>query len=249
MGIDAADYDEDGYPDIFITALSNETYPLFRNQGDRTFTYETTVAGIAQATLPYSGWGTRFVDVDNDGLRDIFVAQGHVLDTIEKTSSSLTYRQPLLLLRNTGKGFITIVPSEGSAFTTPVAARGAAVGDLNNDGQPDIVAAVLDSAPVVIRNGGTKNHWIGFNLVGSKSNRNGLGARIVVTDAAGRKRGFDVSTAGSYLSSNDPRVLIGLGTATSVRAVEIRWPGNRSQVIEAPAIDQYHVVAERSAER
>jgi hypothetical protein len=245
MGIDAADYDNDGHPDVFITALSNETYPLFRNLGDRTFSYDTTVSGVAQATLPYSGWGTRFVDIDNDGLRDIFAAQGHVLDTIEKSSSSLTYKQPLLLLRNTGKGFITTVPANGSAFTTPLAARGAAVGDLNNDGQPDIVVGVLDSAPVVLKNHGTRNHWLGLKLVGTKSNRSGLGASVTVIDSDGRKRIFDVTTSGSYLSSNDPRVLIGLGAATSVRAVEIRWPGNRRQSIEAPAIDQYHVVVER----
>jgi hypothetical protein len=245
MGVDAADYDGDGYPDLFITALSNETYPLFHNSGDKTFSYETNTMGIGQATLAYSGWGTRFVDVDNDGLLDVFVAQGHVLDSIEKTSSYLKYKQPLLLLRNTGRGFITVSPSAGLAFERPLAARGAAVGDLNNDGQPDIVVGVLNDSPVVLRNTGTRNHWIGFKLMGTSSNRSAIGARLVVTDAIGRRRIFDVTTAGSYLSSSDPRVIAGLGTVSGVRTVEIRWPGKGTQLIENPAIDRYHTVIER----
>jgi enediyne biosynthesis protein E4 len=245
MGIDAADYDDDGYADIFITALSSETYPLYHNSGDSTFTYDTGTTGIAQATLLYSGWGTRFVDVDNDRCRDLFVAQGHVLDTIEKTSSFLKYKQPPLLLRNTGNGFITISPTAGAAFTVPIAARGAAVGDLNNDGQPDLVLGVLDDAPVVLRNNGTRNHWIGFALIGTKSNRTAIGARLVVTDAAGHKHRFEVTTAGSYLSSSDPRIIVGLGAATGIRSVEIRWPSKRTQTIENLAVDRYHTLTEK----
>ena len=245
MGVDAADYDGDGSPDVFITALSNETYPLYRNSGDGTFTYDTNTMGIGQATLLYSGWGTRFVDVDNDGLPDILVAQGHVLDSIEKTSSYLKYKQPLLLLRNTGKQFITISPTAGRIFETPLAARGLAIGDLNNDGQPDAVVGVLNAGPVVLRNNGTKNHWIGFSLIGTKSNRSAIGARMILTDAAGRRRIFDVSTAGSYLSSSDPRVLVGLGAATSVRTVEIHWPSGRVQTIDNPGMDRYQTITER----
>jgi hypothetical protein len=249
MGVDAADYDDDGNPDILLTALSNETYPLFHNSGDKTFTYETNTAGIGQATVLYSGWGARFVDVDNDGLRDIFVAQGHVLDTIEKTSSYLKYKQPPLLMRNTGKGFITVSRTAGEAFSASLAARGMAVGDINNDGQLDIVIGVVDSAPLVLKNNGTKNHWLGLSLVGSKSNRSAIGARVTVIDAAGRKRIYDVTTGGSYLSSNDPRVVIGLGAATTVKAVEIRWPSNRAQVIEGPALDRYHTVKEATSDK
>jgi hypothetical protein len=244
MGVDAADYDEDGYPDIFITALSYQTYSLFHNVGDGTFTYDTNMTGVGPATQLYSGWGTHFVDVDNDGLRDIFVAQGHVVDNIEKTSPYLKYKQPLLLLRNTGKEFITISPTAGQLFDTPLAARGAAVGDINNDGQPDIVIGVLNALPVVLRNNGTKNHWIGFSLVGTKSNRSAIGARLAVTDAAGRRRIFDVETAGSYLSSGDPRILVGLGAATGIRSLEIRWPSKRTQLIQNPAIDRYHTITE-----
>jgi hypothetical protein len=244
MGIDAADYDDDGLSDIIITALSNQTYPLFRNNGEKTFNYETNTSGVGQATLLYSGWGTRFVDVDNDGLRDLFVAQGHVLDTIEKTSTYLKYKEPLLLMRNTGKGFIDTSAAAGSPFNIPLAARGLAVGDLNNDGQPDIAIGVLDSPPVILKNNGSKNHWIGLSLVGAKSNRSGLGARIIVADAAGRKRIYDATTAGSYLSSSDPRVLIGLGASASISSIEILWPSGRTQAIENPAIDRYHTIKE-----
>jgi hypothetical protein len=249
MGIDAADYDEDGYADLIITALSNETYPLFHNSGDGTFNYDTNTSGVGQATLLYSGWGTRFVDVDNDGLRDIFVAQGHVLDTVEKSSSYLKYKQPPLLMRNTGKGFVTVSATAGQAFNTPLAARGAAVGDLNNDGQPDIVIGVVDGAALVLKNNGTRNHWLGLALVGAKSNRDAMGARVTVIDTTGRRRIFDVSAAGSYLSSNDSRILIGLQSATAVRSVEIRWPGGRTQVVERPAIDRYHTIKEVNGDK
>ena len=245
MGVDAGDYDRDGNPDLFITALSNQTYPLFHNAGDKTFTCETNTTGVGQATLLNSGWGTRFIDIDNDGLLDIFVAQGHVLDTVEKTSSYLKYKQTALLMRNTGNGFITVSRSAGDTFNLPLAARGAATGDLNNDGQVDVVIAVLDGPPVVLRNNGTRNHWVGFRLVGQKSNRDAIGARLVVTEAGGRKWVFDVTTAGSYLSSNDQRVLVGLGQATAVRSVEVRWPSGRTMTLNGPAIDQYHTVTEK----
>jgi hypothetical protein len=244
MGVDAADYDDDGSIDIFMTALSNETYPLYNNNGDGTFTYVTNTAGVGQITLLNSGWGARFVDVDNDGLRDIFVAQGHVLDTIEKTSSYLKYKQPPLILRNTGKAFVNISSSAGASFNVPIAARGAAFGDLDNDGDVDVVIGLTDGSPLILRNDGTKNHWLGVTLVGTKSNRNGFGARVTTTDANGRKKIFEATNSGSYLSANDPRILIGLGAATNVKSLEIKWPGGKIQRLESPAIDRYHTVTE-----
>jgi hypothetical protein len=245
MGIDARDYDNDGLPDIFITALSNETYPLYRNNGDGSFTYATNSTGVGQITLLYSGWGTRFIDVDNDGWLDIFVAQGHVLDTIEKTSAYLTYRQTPLLMRNTGKGFVNVSATAGQPFTKAIAARGAAFGDLDNDGDTDIVIGVIEGSPVVLRNEGTRNHWLGVSVTGAKANLQGLGARITVTDGNGRKQSQEVTRAGSYLSSNDPRLIFGLAAVTSIKAVDVRWPGGRTQSITNPPVDRYLTINEQ----
>ncbi|HJY27253.1 MAG TPA: CRTAC1 family protein [Pyrinomonadaceae bacterium] len=245
MGIDCADYDNDGYVDVFITTLSNEKYALYRNNGDLSFTYATNTSAVGLITLLNSGWGARFVDVDNDGLRDLFVAQSHVLDTIDKTTAYLKYKQPLLLMRNTGKGFVNISATAGAAFNAPLAARGAAFGDLNNDGYVDAVVAVLDGAAVLLRSNGIPNHWLGLTLVGSKSNRSGIGARVTVTNVTGQKQIFDASTAGSYLSSNDPRIVVGLGTAKAVKSVEVRWPSGRVQTIANPAIDRYLKITEQ----
>lgn len=244
MGVDAADYDNDGWPDIFVTVLSNETYPLYHNNADLSFTYVTQTSGIAEISLLYSGWGTRFLDIDNDGLRDLFVAQGHVLDTIEKTTSYLKYRQPPLLLRNTGKRFVNVSTAAGPIFSVPLSARGAAFGDLDNDGDTDIVVSQTDASAVILRNDGTKNHWLGISLIGAKSNRQGLGTRIIVNETSGRKQTFDVSTASSYLSANDPRVLVGLGEVPGIAGIEVRWPSGRKQMITKPEIDRYLTVKE-----
>jgi hypothetical protein len=251
MGVDAADYDNDGYLDLFITTLSNETYPLYHNDHDLNFTYATNFAGVGQITILNSGWGTRFVDVNNDGLRDIFVAQGHVLDTIERTNPYLKYKQSPLLMLNTGKGFVNVSATAGPAFLNSYIGRGAAFGDLNNDGLVDVVMSTLDGATVLLRNdgakNGTKNHWLGLSLVGSKSNRSGIGARVTVTDNSGKKQIFDANTSGSYLSANDPRILVGLGSASAIRAVEIRWPSGMVQTINEPLMDRYVVVTESDA--
>ncbi len=244
MGVDVGDYDNDGYMDVVITTLSNETYPLYHNEGDLSFTYATNTTGIGQITILYSGWGTRFLDADNDGFRDVFVAQSHVLDTIEKTHPYLRYKQTPLLMMNTGKGFVNVSATAGPAFDNALAARGAAFGDLNNDGHVDIVVGVLDGKPLVLSNNGTRNHWLGLSLIGSKSNRNGIGARITVTDNSGRKQIFDAQTAGSYLSSNDPRILVGLGQASGVRWIEVKWPSGKVQNVTDPQIDRYHVIRE-----
>jgi enediyne biosynthesis protein E4 len=244
MGVDAQDYDSDGWVDVVITTLSNETYPLFHNNGDDSFAWATNSSGVGQISLPYSGWGTRFIDADNDGLRDIFVAQSHVLDTIEKSTSYVKYKQTLLLMRNTGKGFVNVSATAGAAFNVPLAARGAAFGDLNSDGQIDAIIAVLNGSPLVLRNDGTKNHWLGIALVGSRSNRQGIGARVTVTDSNGRTQIFDVSTSGSYLSANDARILAGLGSAREVKNVEVHWPSGRVQKIALPRINSYVTISE-----
>ncbi|MCP9494530.1 MAG: CRTAC1 family protein [Pyrinomonadaceae bacterium MAG19_C2-C3] len=246
MGVDAADYDADGRADIIITALSNETYPLFRNNGDDSFSYTTNTTGVGQITLLLTGWGVRFADFDLDGMRDIFVAQGHVLDTIEKSSSYLLYKQPPLLMRNVGKTFLDVSASAG--FTVPLAARGCAFGDIDNDGDTDIVIGTTNDAPVMFRNmfsnDAGKNHWIGFNLVGTKSNRAGIGTRVTITDSNGRRQTADANTAGSYLASNDGRIVFGLGATAKVASVEVRWSTGKTQKVMNPIIDQYQIVKE-----
>ncbi len=245
MGIDAADYDGDGRQDVFITALSNETYPLYRNAGEMLFDYVTQPSGVAQITILGAGWGVKWIDADRDGRRDLFVAQSHVLDTIERTNSLLKYKQPPLLMRNTEKGFQNVSLAAGAAFKTDLAARGMAAGDLDNDGDTDIVISQTNGAPVILRNDGTKNHWLGIDLRGSKSAPNGEGARIVVTDAGGRKQFFDASNSGSYLAANDARIVVGLGNAAAVKQIEIRWTSGKIQTLENPAIDRYHLIKER----
>jgi hypothetical protein len=250
MGIAAADYDNDGYQDVFITTLSNETYPLYHNDRDLSFTYATNSSGVGQITLLYSGWGAQFVDADNDGMRDLFVVQSHVLDTIEKTNPYLRYKQTPLLMLNKGKAFVNVSATAGPAFSNALTGRGAAFGDLNNDGQVDVVIATLDGPPVILRNDGiktgTKNHWLGLSLIGSKSNRNGIDARVTVTDSVGKRQIFDANTSGSYLASNDPRIIVGLGTA-GVRKVEVSWPSGIVQVVNDPQVDRYLTINEGDA--
>src|SRR5258708_2348309 len=150
-------------------------------------------------------------------------------------------------MRNTGKGFTNVSATAGQSFNLPIVARGAALGDLNNDGQIDIVIGVLNDSPVVLRNNGTKNHWLGIRLVGSKSNRDGLGARVIVSDSSGRRQIFDVSTAGSYLSTSDPRIIAGLGDASAGLTIEVHWPSARTQTITNPQFDRYITVNERDS--
>ena len=228
MGVDFADYDNDSHPDVIVTDLSNERYMLFRQNGDGTFRDHTNLSGVGGATLPFSGWGTRFLDYDNDGWKDLFVAQGHVMDTIEKTAPNLRYMQPPLLLRNESGRFVRVSP--GPIFQSAWAGRGAAVGDLDNDGDPDIVVSNVGQQALVLRNeGGNRGNWLGVRTVGRRSNRGGLGCRVKVVAASGLTQHFVVTTSGSYLSASDRRLLVGLGADTSARLVEIRWPSGAVQ--------------------
>lgn len=245
MGIDIADYDLDGKQDTVITALSNETYPLYRNMGDWVFDYVTQTSGIAQITILGAGWGIKWIDADNDGRRDLFVAQSHVLPTIEKTTSFLKYKQTPLLMRNTEKGFQNISFAAGEAFQKDFSARGMACGDLDNDGDTDIVISQTDGTPVILKNNGTKNNWIGFDLRGMKSTPNGEGARLIVIDSNNKKQIFDLSNSGSYLSAGDSRMIVGLGESVSVKSVEIRWLNGKIQKSDKFEINQYHTIKEK----
>jgi len=231
MGVDFSDYDNDGRPDVFVTDLSNERYRLFRHSGAGGFRDVSDATGVGGATLPFSGWSTRFVDYDNDGWKDIFVAQGHVMDTIEKTAPNLKYLQPPLLLRNESARFVRV--AAGDVFQQEWAGRGAAFGDLDNDGDIDIVLSNVGQNAVVLRNeGGNQNLWLQIRTVGTRSNRDGIGSRVKVSTASGPTQYFTVSTAAGYLSASDKRLTVGLGRDPVATLVEIRWPSGVVQRFE-----------------
>jgi hypothetical protein len=243
MGTDFADYDNDGRPDIIVTDLSNERYVLFRNTGQGLFADESATSGIARITMLMSGWGIRFFDYDNDGWKDLFVSQSHVLDNVDKTSGNLKYEQAPLLLHNSHGKFESVEP--GDVFRTPRAGRGAAFGDLDNDGDIDIVVSNLGQTCSVLRNnGGNRNHWLGLRLQGTRSNRDGIGARIEVASPSGLKQYYTVSTASSYNSASDRRVIAGLGSETSASRVVIRWPSGVVQTLTDVRADRYIDVKE-----
>jgi enediyne biosynthesis protein E4 len=242
MGVDFADYDNDGRPDVVVTDLSNERYMLFRQNADGSFRDATNISGVGGATLSFSGWSTRFFDYDNDGWKDIFVAQGHVMDTIEKTAPNLRYLQPPLMLRNESGRFVRVTP--GEVFQQAWAGRGAAFGDLDNDGDTDVVVSNVGQNAVVLRNdGGHRRNWLGIQTVGTKSNRDGIGSRVTVVSASATQS-FTVTTAVGYLSSSDKRLLVGLGGDSMAKLVEIRWPSGLVQKFDNVKAGQILVATE-----
>ncbi|HXM95249.1 MAG TPA: CRTAC1 family protein, partial [Candidatus Dormibacteraeota bacterium] len=233
MGVDFADYDNDGKPDLVVTDLANQMYALYRNNGDGAFTYESYPSGIGRMTMSHSGWGVRFLDYDNDGLKDLLIAQGHDLDTIELTFPHLRYREPMLLARNTGQGFVDVSADAGPVFRQAWVGRGMAIGDIDNDGRLDAVVTTNDGPAYILRNEtSTQNHWLTLKLIGHKSNRDAIGAVVKVTTAKGSQVAT-VTTASSYLSSSDKRVHFGLGAETVAELVEIHWPSGIVQTLKA----------------
>jgi hypothetical protein len=235
MGVDFADYDNDGFPDLAVTDLANQKYALYHNERDGTFNYTSDLMGIGRMTLLHSGWSLRFLDYDNDGWKDLLIAQGHDLDTVEKSFPELRYREPMMLVRNDGKKFVDVSSKSGDIFHEAWVGRGMAIGDIDNDGRIDAVVTTNGGTTHILHNETeTTNHWLTLKLVGHKSNRDGIGALVKVTTS----KGPQWVTTGGYLSSSDPRAHFGLGSETTAQDVEIRWPSGIVQELKNVAADR-----------
>ncbi|HET6932628.1 MAG TPA: CRTAC1 family protein [Candidatus Acidoferrum sp.] len=239
MGVDFADYKNTGWPSLLVTDLANQRYSLYENNRDGSFNYVSQETGIGKMTLLHSGWGVRFFDYDNDGWKDLMIAQGHDLDTIELTAPTLRYREHLLLAHNEhGKGFTDVSGESGKVFEQNWVGRGLAIGDIDNDGRLDAVITTNEGPAYILHNEiVTNNHWLLLKLVGHKSNRDAIGAQIKIATGDGPQYAM-VTTAGSYLSSGDKRVHFGLGKQTQVSTIEIRWPSGITQMVKDVRADQ-----------
>src|SRR5712664_4048894 len=246
MGVDAADYDQDGWIDLFVTNVDQEMYAFYRNNHDETFDDLAVPMGIGTVTRLMSGWGVKFFDYDNDGNLDLFIANGHPDDKIEAHSSHVTYKEPLLLLHNNGRTLENVSDLAGPAFAQSFAARGMAVGDFNNDGALDVLVSVNGDAPVLLKNVAARgNHWLGLRLIGKKSNPDAVGARIT-WQAGDLKRSRLKVGGGSYLASHDPREVLGLGKQKKIDKLETRWPqpSGRTETFTDLPVDRYITLVE-----
>jgi hypothetical protein len=233
MGVDFADFNNDGLPDLVVDNLANQMYAVYQNAGDGTFNYITKTSGMGRISMLHSGWGLRLMDYDNDGWKDLLIAQGHDLDTIELTNPQLRYREPMLLARNTGhSSFVDVSAVSGKIFHEAWVGRGLAIGDIDNDGRVDAVVSTNDGPAYVIHNEtNTDNHWLTLKLIGHQSNRDAIGAMVKIVTPTGAQYAT-VTTASSYLSSSDKRVHFGLGSDSVAQIVEIHWPSGVRQVLK-----------------
>jgi len=246
MGVDSADFNQDGWMDLFVANIDREMFAIYQNNHDETFDDQAGPTGIGVATRLMSGWGLKFFDYDNDGNLDLFLANGNPDDLIENLHSQVKYQEPLMLFHNTGKSFQNVSAQSGPVFAKPLSARGMAIGDFNNDGGVDVLVSVNDAAPVLLRNNaGNQNHWLGVKLVGKKSNPDAVGARITY-QAGDLKRSRTKVGGGSFLSSHDPRIVLGIGKRPKIDWLEIKWPqpsGAIERFTELP-IDRYITIVE-----
>jgi hypothetical protein len=242
MGVDAADYDGDGWQDLFVANIDQEFFSLYHNQKDLIFTDEPGEIGTATQML--SGWGLRFFDYDNDGDPDLFLVNGHPDDFIEMRTKRVRYKEPLLMFENAGRSFKNVSAQSGAVFSREFSGRGMATGDFDNDGDLDVLISNNGEPPVLLRNeGGNKNNWLGLQLVATRSNPAGVGAAITWT-AGGVKRSRLRTAGGSYLASHDPRELLGVGSARRIDSVEIRWPSGKVDKLGNLPINSYLKVIE-----
>ena len=247
MGVAVADYNHSGRFSIFVTNFADEFNTLYRNDGNFSFTDVSYDAGVALPSLPYVKWGAAFVDLDNDGWPDLFSVNGHVYPQVDTTPSGARYREIANLLLNEKDGtFCDAGNLAGPALREPRVSRGLAVADFFNDGNVDLLIENLDGAPTLLRNKGVAgNHWVSFELQGTKSNRLAIGARVTLT-AGGMTQMDEVRSGGSYLSQNDLRIHFGLAKSARIDKVEIRWPSGRVEEIRDFAADRFYSVLEGS---
>jgi enediyne biosynthesis protein E4 len=246
MGVDSADFDQDGWMDLFVTNLDHEFYGLYKNKRDESFDDQASATGMARASQMMSGWGAKFFDYDNDGNLDLFVANGHPDDLIGKINPAVSYTEPLVLFQNTGSGLKNVSAESGPLFSRPLSARGLALGDFDNDGAVDVLISVNDGAPVLLRNEtGRENHWLGIKLAGKKCNADAVGARITYQAGDLKQNRMKVG-GGSYLSSHDPRMVLGISKREKFDWLEVKWPlpsGATQRFAQLP-IDRYITIVE-----
>lgn len=246
MGVDSADFNGDGWPDLFVANVDQEKFSIYQNNKDETFRDQAMTTGVGQATLLLSGWGLKFFDFDNNGVMDLFLANGHPDDMVDINMTKVTYKEPMLLFRQEQGKFVNISAAAGPAFGRHYPARGMALGDYNNDGRHDILVANNGEPPLLLRNNsGKENHWLGIRLIGVASNRDAIGVRLAWS-AGGLKQSRLKTSGGSYLSSHDPREILGLGTAAKLDWLEVKWPapsGKTERFADVP-VDRYIVITE-----
>jgi hypothetical protein len=249
MGVDATDLDQDGRQDLFVANVDQEMFSLYKNDGNEFFSDVAATHGIAQATRLLSGWGLKFFDYDNDSHTDLFLANGHPDDMIELYSQQVKYKEPLLLFHNNGQGRLQHVSAQsGPVFSKSFPARGLAIGDYNNDGRIDVLIGNNGEAPVLLKNNaGEGNHWLGVTLRGTTCNRDAIGAILTWTFGDQKRTRFKIG-GGSYLSAHDPREVLGIGRATAIDSLEIKWPAPSGKVetFKNLPIDRYVTITEGS---
>ncbi|MGB7190299.1 MAG: CRTAC1 family protein, partial [Acidobacteriaceae bacterium] len=246
MGLAVGDYDNTGWDSLFVTDFSDDYDVLFHNDGQGNFTDVSYHAGVAQDTIPFLGWGAGFLDYNNDGWKDIFLVNGHVYPGVDKQDWGTTFAQrPLLFHNERGKKFTLVPAVENTGLAIVTVGRGAAFGDLFNDGKIDVVINPLDGHAILLRDvSPDHHHWVELKLVGGpKGPRDAVGAAVYLTANGMRQRG-DVLSGGSYMSSNDQRVHFGLGAATTVDKVEIHWSGGQVETVKLPAVDRIFTITQ-----
>jgi enediyne biosynthesis protein E4 len=251
MGLAVGDYDNDGLIDFHVTNFSDDSNTLYHNDGGGNFTELTSQAGIGELTIPFLGWGTVFVDYDNDGWKDLMVANGHVYPQVDNFQWGTSYAQQLLLFRNMARGkqagFERVPAAPGTALAMAIPARGLATADFDGDGLVDAVVNNIDAAPTLLRNvSATRNNWLSIKLVGdvaAKTPKDAIGTTIFLT-AGGMRQRFDVFSGASYASQSDKRVNIGLGSADKIEKIEIRWAGGRVETVKIPSLNRAYVLEE-----